>query len=295
MLSVLANPAPIWTVYPGVNHSGCWERGYRTDHYYHNPNLYEWFLTKRRPGSSSSAPATSKPPVVNAGPDKILTLPASTTSMYATASDPDGQITSYNWIKVSGPSGTSLWNPTTKSLSVSGLVAGTYVFRLTVKDNSSLQATDDVTVTVNAATNKPPTVEAGEKKYITLPVNSSSFTAVAKDPDGTIASYSWTRIGGGVISMSGTTTSTLKVSGGVAGTYVFRIVVKDNKGATASDTVRLKVYSAVASITKPTTTMDALANATATHAANFVALAANSSSEDRRIKRSNSGTKTGVL
>lgn len=241
-----ANPAPIWTVYAGVGHGGCWDRGYRTDHTYHNPNLYEWFLTKRKPGAAASS-SSSVAPVANAGSDKTITLPASTTSMYGTGTDADGQISSYSWTKLSGPSGTSLWNANTASVSVSGLVEGTYSFRLTVKDNSGLQATDDMVVTVKpATTNQAPTVEAGATKYLTAPNNTAFFTATASDKDGSIASYKWTRISGATVNMGGVTTSTLSVWGAVVGTYGFQVVVTDNKGATATDTVWLKVSAQAA-------------------------------------------------
>jgi dienelactone hydrolase len=269
MLNLGANPAPIWTVYPGVGHGGCWDRAYRTDHTYHNPNVYEWFLTKRKPGATSTPPpapapppvtapppVSSTPPVVNAGADKTITLPSSTSSFTASASDSDGQIKSYSWTQVSGPSAT-LSNTTTKTLSVTKAVTnGTYIFRITVKDNASLQASDDVKLTVNAAgsssgSNKSPIVDAGDKITITLPSNSASFTANASDPDGSIASYSWTKIGGGNITMSGTTSKTLSLSNAVQSTYVFRVEVTDNKGAKAADTVRLSVKAAVVTTNKP--------------------------------------------
>lgn len=52
--------SPIWTVYPGVSHSGCWDRGYRTDHTYHNPNLYEWFLSLKRVDPGPRPPVDRK-------------------------------------------------------------------------------------------------------------------------------------------------------------------------------------------------------------------------------------------
>lgn len=49
--NVGGTPTPIMTVYSGLGHSGAvWNtRAYATDHTYHNPNLYEWFLTKTKP------------------------------------------------------------------------------------------------------------------------------------------------------------------------------------------------------------------------------------------------------
>jgi hypothetical protein len=100
-------------------------------------------------------------------------------------------------------------------------------------------------------------VEAGVKQYITLPISIASFTAVASDADGSIASYSWKKIGGsGIIVMTGTTSATLNVTGVVAGTYVFRVEVSDNTGAKSADTVRLKVNPFLSIARTATSEMD---------------------------------------
>jgi hypothetical protein len=94
-------------------------------------------------------------PTVNAGADKTITLPTSSITITGTAGDADGSITSYTWTKQSGPAATLSGNTTLK-LTASALVAGTYTFRLTVKDNAGASAYDDVVVTVNSAGSKPP-------------------------------------------------------------------------------------------------------------------------------------------
>ncbi|MBL0745879.1 right-handed parallel beta-helix repeat-containing protein [Chryseolinea lacunae] len=172
--------------------------------------------------------ASNQSPVVNAGADKTVTLPTSTVAITGTASDPDGSISSYTWTKVSGATAT-LTNATTATLSVSGLAAGTYVFRLTVKDNAGATTSDDVTVTVSA--NKIPTVSLGATLNITT--TTATLTGTASDADGTIASYAWTKVSGGAATLTNANTATLSLSGLATGTYVFRLTVKDNAGATA--------------------------------------------------------------
>lgn len=246
MLNVGANPAPIWTVYAGVGHSGCWDRAYRTDHTYHNPNVYEWFLSKRRPGGTAPAPPpSSTAPVANAGADKTITQPSSTSSFTASATDADGTISSYTWSKISGPAAT-LSNTTSKTLSVSNATsAGTYTFRVTVKDNSNLTDTDEVVLTVSgtsSGTGSAPTVSAGVDKTINLPSSSASFYASANDSDGSIVSYQWTKVSGPSASLVNATTKTLSVKNATtAGTYVFRVTVKDNNNNTKTDDVALIV------------------------------------------------------
>jgi hypothetical protein len=137
-------------------------------------------------------------------------------------------------------------NTTSRTVSLTKAVAGTYTFKVTVKDNKGATASDVVNLVVTGVTNtnKPPIVSAGDKKYIYLPTDYASFTATASDPDGSIISYQWTKIGGGTVTMSGATTAKLSLSNAVECTYVFQVTVKDNKGASASAIVRLAVKPA---------------------------------------------------
>lgn len=179
-------------------------------------------------------------PSVNAGGDKSITLPVNGTSITATATDTDGTISSYAWTKVSGGSAT-LSGTTTATLALSAMVEGSYIFRVTVTDNAGGTKSDDVMVTVNPVPNANPTVNAGTDRTITLPANAVSITASAADSDGTISSYSWTKVSGGSGTLAGTTTATLTASGLVEGSYVFRVTVADDDGAKKSDDVTVTV------------------------------------------------------
>lgn len=94
-------------------------------------------------------------PAVNAGSDQTITLPASTVTLQGSATDSDGTIASYSWTQVSGPAQASITAPGAATTTVTGLVAGKYIFRLAITDNNSGSASDDVTITVNSA---PPSV-----------------------------------------------------------------------------------------------------------------------------------------
>ncbi|MBL7741546.1 MAG: T9SS type A sorting domain-containing protein, partial [Chitinophagaceae bacterium] len=125
------------------------------------------------------------------------------------------------------------------------LVQGTYVFRLTVTDNGGATATDDVTVTVNAAANQAPTANAGTDITMTLPANSTTLTGSGTDADGTIASYAWSRVSGPTTFTIGTANAaTTTLTNLVQGTYVFRLTVTDNGGATAIDNITVTVNAA---------------------------------------------------
>ncbi len=192
--------------------------------------------------------AANQSPTANAGSDVTLTLPVNSTMLTGSGYDPDGTIATYAWTRVSGPTTFTLVNAAAAATGLNGLVQGVYVFRLTVTDNNGATATDNVTITVNAATappNQAPTANAGSDITLTLPVNSTILTGSGFDPDGTIASYAWTRV-------SGPTTFTIVNAGApatglnglVQGVYVFRLTVTDNNGATATDVVTVTVNAA---------------------------------------------------
>ncbi|RSK49836.1 PKD domain-containing protein [Hymenobacter rigui] len=100
-------------------------------------------------------PPTNQLPTANAGPDQTITLPTSAATLAGSGSDPDGTISSYAWSQSSGPNTAVFSSLTTAAPTVSGLVAGSYVFSLVVKDNAGASsAADQVTITVGSA---PPT------------------------------------------------------------------------------------------------------------------------------------------
>lgn len=114
------------------------------------------------------------------------------------------------------------------------------VYKETSALNWMLSYTNNTTSTT---TNATPTVSAGGDKSLILPTNYVALQGSASDADGTIASYQWSKISGSTATLSGTTSSKLNASNLVAGSYYFRLTVKDNKGATKSDDVKVTVNS----------------------------------------------------
>ena len=101
--------------------------------------------------TTPTSPTTSATaPVARAGADQSIPMSWKYFPfLNATPStDPNGWITSFKWTKVSGPSSYSFSSPNLGQTKVNGLVAGTYVFRITVTDNNGETDTDDVTVTM---------------------------------------------------------------------------------------------------------------------------------------------------
>ena len=103
------------------------------------------------PPPSSSV---NRPPVVNAGIDQTTNLPANNVKLDGSGStDPDNNITGYEWTKIAGPSSVIIVNPNAVQTQVTNLVQGLYKFELKVTDAGLLFAKDTIQVIVNAATN----------------------------------------------------------------------------------------------------------------------------------------------
>lgn len=81
---------------------------------------------------------------VNAGPDQLVGGTSVSLAGSTTAGSP-----AYVWTKTSGPAGQTITSPANSNTTVTGLVAGTYVFRLTVNGT----VFDEVSVVVITGTN----------------------------------------------------------------------------------------------------------------------------------------------
>ena len=232
-------PSPLAkaTLFAGMGHV-IWDK------VYNETNALDWMLSY----TNGTAPSSSNiPPLVNAGVDVVEYLPTNAAICNGSATDPDGTVTAYAWTQVSGPSTATLENNTTKSMKASNLQAGTYTFRLKATDDKGAYSNDDVKVIINSTTSSAPTVSAGYDKTITLPTNSLYIQGSASDADG-IASYQWTKLSGGTATLSGQTTPTVRAYNLLAGTYTFRLTVKDTKGNYKSDDVIVTVNSSTANL-----------------------------------------------
>jgi hypothetical protein len=99
--------------------------------------------------------------------------------------------------------------------------------------------------TGTAAVNKPPVAEAGADVNITLPVNSATLNGTSSaDPDGSIASYVWTKVSGPTATIANANSGTAAIDNLIEGTYVFKLEVADDKGASAEDQMSVVVNAA---------------------------------------------------
>ncbi len=188
----------------------------------------------------------SRSPVAVPGPNQTITIPTNSVSLNGNASTPGTgyTITSYTWSKVSGPGQFNIVSPNNATTTVDNLVAGTYVFRLTVRNSNNVNASADVTITVNNPLTPPPVANAGTNQTITMPTNSVNLdgTASTPAPGNTISEYFWTKFSGpssgSIVTPNavGTIVNNLET-----GTYVFRLKVTDNVGGTATSDVTITV------------------------------------------------------
>jgi len=98
---------------------------------------------------ADSISATNHPPVANAGIDQTIVLPVTTATLDGSGStDPDNNITSYLWRKISGPTSPTIANANAAKATVNDLAEGTYAFELKVTDAGGLSDKDTVLITV---------------------------------------------------------------------------------------------------------------------------------------------------
>lgn len=200
-------------------------------------NIYEWMAKNPLP----SGVEDNQSPVANAGSDQTIALPANTVTLNGSGSD-DGSISGYAWSKISGPSSGTIASPNSASTEVNDLEEGVYQFELTVTDDKGTTGTDVVQVTVSDATNQAPVADAGPDISIILPNDNITLNGTGSDSDGTISSYLWTQVSGPSASTIETPAeASCKMSNLVAGIYVFRLKVTDNKGASATNKMQLTV------------------------------------------------------
>jgi hypothetical protein len=184
--------------------------------------------------------STNHAPTVNAGPD-ISVNENQSIGMSASASDQDGNSLTYSWSCTGGSlsSSTSL-NPTYYAPSVTSDT--TYNCTLNVNDGKGGSASDSVSIRVLnvAAANHAPTVYAGPD--ITMNENQSVVMAAsASDPDGDSLTYSWTCNGGSKSSTTVLNPTYYAPSVTSDTTYICTLTVTDSHGASASDSLSIRV------------------------------------------------------
>jgi len=180
-------------------------------------------------------------PVVNAGPDQIITLPASA-NLAGTATDdgmPNGSSLTVSWSMVSGGGIVTFGNMSSLSTTAAFSTSGSYTLRLTASD-SLLTATDDVIVTVAGLANQAPVVNAGPDQIITLPAAATMAGTATDDglPNGSTLTRTWTKVSGpGTVMFGNVAVLNSTATFSVAGSYTLRLAVSDSSLSSSDDVI----------------------------------------------------------
>ncbi|XP_077006465.1 dyslexia-associated protein KIAA0319-like protein homolog isoform X5 [Tamandua tetradactyla] len=188
--------------------------------------------------------AVDYPPVANAGPNQVITLPQNSITLFGNQSTDDHGITSYEWSLSPSSKGkvVEMQGVRTPILQLSAMQEGDYTYQLTVTDTTGQQDTAQVTVIVEPENNKPPQADAGPDKELTLPVDSTTLDGSKSSDDQKIISYLWEKTQGpDGVQLESANGSIATVTGLQVGTYVFTLTVKDEKNLKSQSSVSVIV------------------------------------------------------
>ncbi|XP_045404244.1 dyslexia-associated protein KIAA0319-like protein homolog [Lemur catta] len=188
--------------------------------------------------------AVDYPPVANAGPNQVITLPQNSITLFGNQSTDDHAITSYEWSlsPISKGKVVEMQGVRTPTLQLSAMQEGDYTYELTVTDTIGQQATAQVTVIVQPENNKPPQADAGPDKELTLPVDSTTLDGSKSSDDQKIISYLWEKTQGpDGVQLENANSSVATVTGLQVGTYVFTLTVKDERNLQSQSSVNVIV------------------------------------------------------
>jgi len=178
-----------------------------------------------------------------------LTAPASTTTLSASAQDPERDALSYSWSVTSQPQGANaaLADPTSATARATGLaVPGEYVFSVTVRD-ATHRVRRDVALRVFRGNQAPMLIDVHNRipVLITLPWSATELRGGAKDLEGDKLTYRWTvakQPKGAAVRLETPTQQKCKVSHiTAAGDHVFQFEVSDGTH-TVSQQLTVPVY-----------------------------------------------------
>ena len=227
----------IATIFNASGHDA-WTQAYDPLYTENGLNVYQWMLqyTKER---VNAPPVTNKPLIISLGNDTTILLPTNSVPLKATVQDPNtnATVTSYSWVKTAGPAQYTISSSTVPNPTVSNLVNGKYVFKLTAKDNLSNTASDSVNITVATP---PFVISAGNDISLSLPANSVTLSGLLVS--GNAAGFKWTELSGpNQFTVNNDTILTPLLSNLIAGSYKVVLTGTDITGLIAKDTLTITV------------------------------------------------------
>lgn len=175
-------------------------------------------------------------PVVDAGPDQTVQLPAQA-NLYAQVTD-DGQpqAVTTTWSQVSGPGTVTFGDAAAVDTTAAFSVAGTYTLRLSATDGAS-SVSDDVVVTVQPA-DAAPVVSAGPDQSVLAPAP-ASLDGTLVDPGFPAAvTTTWSLVSGpGSVTFADPGAIDTTATFSAAGVYTLRLTATNATGSSSDDLV----------------------------------------------------------
>jgi hypothetical protein len=172
--------------------------------------IYKYMLTVKDNNGLSGTdtiqitvnPTRHRTLVANAGANKVIALPTSTTMLSGSVIEDNAAVSSYSWTKLQGPSSGIISNPNTAVSLVTDLSKGDYKFEFTVTDSAGHRAKDTLQISVvipevpnNAATFSvypnpvqnivnldifEPGFSKGDKKFVASVINFNGRVVIRK-------------------------------------------------------------------------------------------------------------------
>ncbi len=185
-------------------------------------------------------------PLVDAGSDQEITLPASANLDGTTADDgnpdPPSELT-VAWTKISGPGTVAFSDPNIEDTSASFSMVGEYVLQLEA-DDGELTESDTVTIIVIEIVNDPPEVDAGTDQAINrsdvATLNGTVTDDGNPDPPSNVTT-TWSKVSGsGDVTFADADAVDTTATFSAAGEYVLELTADDGVES-SSDQVAITV------------------------------------------------------
>ena len=181
--------------------------------------------------------ADNLPPSAEAGPDQLVHHGDRVVLSAADSTDADGRIVAYDWEFGDGNAGAGVVVTHTYE------APGAYQVSLVVQDDAGAEALDTTTVRVNAR----PLADAGPDVLASVGEDVSFDGSGSSDDDGNLVRYAWEF--GDATGREGVRVSHQYA---VAGSYLVRLTVRDDRGAEALDLALVRVEEGEAHNIAPT-------------------------------------------
>ncbi len=188
-------------------------------------------------------------PVADAGPDQTVTVGERVELNSSGSYDNDGAIQTWQWNQSQGNPSTLTLNDATVPVAwfTAPAVLGVYEFSLMVRDNNlTWSETDLINVTVELPPNQPPVAVAPNDFVSRVDEVTRLNASGSYDQDGgTVVAWDWNCTSHPSLTIVDDKAEEASFTPVLAGTYVFSLVVQDDRGAwSAEDSVTVTVQEA---------------------------------------------------